>query len=371
MSVNGQTVIQWFEQFAPKSLAVEGDKIGLQIGTLNKDVHKVLITLDVTEEVVKEAIEKNVDLIIAHHPLIFRPLTHLRTDLPVGRIIADLLKHNIAVYAAHTNLDIAQGGVNDWLAQRLELEDTHILSVTYTEKLKKLVVFVPRSNEQNIRQALGQAGAGWIGNYSYCTFRQDGIGTFLPLEGTNPHIGQLGKLEEVEEVKIETIFPEKLEHRIIRAMIKAHPYEEAAYDIYSLDNQGQQFGLGRVGRLKERMTLSQFAEHVKQVFQVPSCRVVGSLEQTVEKVAILGGDGNKYMNAALFKGADVYVTGDIYYHTAHDALLQGLNMVDPGHHVEKVMIQGVQQVLQQAVEKNEARLQVITTSVHTEPFTFI
>lgn len=371
MSVHAETVIQWLEAFAPKHLAVEGDKIGLQIGTLNKRVKKVLVTLDVTEEVVEEAIHNQVDLIIAHHAVIFKPLANLRTDIPLGRMIANLLTHDIAVYVAHTNLDITMGGVNDWLAERLGLVETEVLSVTHQEKLKKLVTFVPLAHEQAVRQALGDAGAGWIGNYSHCTFRVEGTGTFLPQENTNPYIGEKGKLEEVQEVRMETIFPEQIERKVLQALFKAHPYEEVAYDIYPLDNQGASYGLGRIGRLPQKLSLKEFVELVKQAFDVPRCRVVGDLERKVEKVAIVGGDGNKYMHAALFKGADVYVTGDVYYHTAQDALLYGLAMVDPGHHIEKVMIEGVKQVLAQAAQKAKADVEIMASQIKTEPFSFI
>jgi dinuclear metal center YbgI/SA1388 family protein len=269
MSVHGQTIIQWFENFSPKHLAVEGDKVGLQIGTLQKHITKIMITLDVTEAVVDEAIERKVDLIVAHHPVIYRPLSHVRTDLPGGRIISNLMKHDIAVYIAHTNLDVAKGGVNDWLAHQLELEDVKILSQT------------------------------------------------------------------------------------------------------TLDQKAEPLGLGRIGKLKQEMTLKQFADHVKKGFDVPFCRIVGPLEAKVKKVAVLGGTGNKYMNAALFKGADVFVTGDIEYHTAHDAQMNGLHLVDPGHHIEKVMIKGVQEVLQKATQEHKAEVEVITSQIHTEPFRFV
>jgi dinuclear metal center YbgI/SA1388 family protein len=371
MSVHGQTVIQWFEHFSPKHLAVEGDKIGLQIGTLQKQITKVMVTLDVTEEVVDEAIEENVDLIIAHHPIIYRPLSHLRTDLPAGRIMESLIKYDIAVYIAHTNLDVTNGGVNDWLARQLELADLDVLSTTYTETLKKLVVFVPRDDEQKVREALGNAGAGWVGNYSHCTFRSEGVGTFLPREGTDPHIGQQGKLEYVDEVKIETIFPVSLERKVIQAMLKAHPYEEVAYDIFTLDQHGEVLGLGRIGKLPQEMALEEFTEHVKKSFDVPACRVVGPLNAKVKRVAVLGGTGNKYVSAAMFRGADVFVTGDIEYHTAQDAQMNGLHLVDPGHHIEKVMMKGVQEVLHKAAQEHKTELEVITSKVHTEPFRFI
>lgn len=371
MSVNGQTIIQWFEQFSPKHLAVEGDNIGLQLGTLQKRVSKVMVTLDVTEEVVEEAINEEVGLIIAHHPIIYRPLSHLRTDLPTGKIFSALLKHNIAVYIAHTNLDVTLGGVNDWLARQVELEEIQVLSTTYVEPLKKLVVFAPLSEERRVRDAIGQAGAGWIGKYSHCSFRSEGTGAFLPRDGTTPHIGKQGKLEHVDEVRIETIYPKGIEKKIISAMIKAHPYEEVAYDIYPLDQPGESLGLGRIGKLKQEMTLEQFAKHVKEKFDIPFCRVVGPLDAIIKKVAILGGTGNKYMNAAIFKGADVFVTGDIEYHAAQDAQMNGLHLVDPGHHIEKVMIKGVQEILQKAAQEHKADLEVIGSSINTEPFRFM
>ncbi|MDQ0339657.1 dinuclear metal center YbgI/SA1388 family protein [Caldalkalibacillus uzonensis] len=371
MSVHAQTVIQWLEQFAPKSLAVEKDPIGLQIGTLNKKVNKVLITLDVTPAVVEEAIAKGAGLIIAHHPPVFRPLAHLRTDLPQGKVLARLLQHDIAVYAAHTNLDVAPGGLNDWLAQRLELSDVEVLAPTQHETLKKLMVFVPRDHEAQVRQALGDAGAGHIGNYSHCTFRTDGIGTFKPGEGTNPFIGSQGEIEQVEEVKIETIFPASIEKQVIQAMIKAHPYEEVAYDIYQLDQPGEARGLGRIGYLKQEISLQAFAAQVKEAFDVPFCRVVGPLDAPVKKVAVLGGDGNKYVQQALFKGADVLVTGDVYFHTAQDALMAGLKLVDPGHHAEKVMIRGLQQVLTEKAKEHKVSVDILSSEVNTDPFQMI
>lgn len=340
---NGHEIIQLFDQFSPKGLAMEGDKIGLQIGRLNKKVDRVMIALDVLENVIDEAIEKNVQLIIAHHPPIFRPLKNIMTDTTPGRMIEKLLKHEIAVYAAHTNLDVTTGGVNDLLAEALGLEKPEILVPTFDSKLKKLVVYVPVSHADEMRQVLGNTGAGFIGSYSHCSFSINGTGRFLPGEDTHPYIGQTGKLEEVEEVRIETIVPESLLKKTVTAMLKTHPYEEVAYDVYPVENKGETLGLGRIGTIPE-MTLEEFAGKVKTALEVDKVRVVGDLSAKVKKVAVLGGDGNKYFTQAKFKGADVYVTGDIYYHTAHDAMMQGLNMIDPGHNVEKVMKKGVTRV---------------------------
>lgn len=367
---NGHEIIQLFEQFSPKGLAMEGDKIGLQIGRLNKKIDRIMIALDILENVIDEAIEKNVQLIIAHHPPIFRPLKNIITDTVQGRMIEKLLKHDITVYAAHTNLDVAKGGVNDLLAEALGIENTEVLVPTFEPKLKKIVVFVPVSHAEELRQALGNAGAGFIGNYSHCSFSANGTGRFMPGDNTNPYIGQAGKLEVVDEVRIETIVPETMLKKAITAMIKAHPYEEVAYDVYPLENKGEKLGLGRIGTINE-MTLAEFAEVVKSALAVDKVRVVGDLASKVKKVAVLGGDGNKYFTHAKFKGADVYVTGDIYYHTAHDAMMQGLNMIDPGHNVEKVMKKGLTKVLQKKCKDTGYDVEVFPSEVNTDPFQFI
>lgn len=369
--VNGHQVIQLFEQFSPKKYAMDGDKIGLQIGRLNKRIDRVMVALDVLESVVDEAIEQNVQLIIAHHPLIFRPLQQILTDTGQGRVIEKLIKHDIAVYAAHTNLDIADGGVNDMLANALQLTDVKVLVPTEGESLNKLIVFVPKENAADVREALGNCGAGAIGNYSHCTFSVAGTGRFLPGDDTNPHIGVQGRLEAVQEVRIETIYPASIEKAVLSAMFKAHPYEEVAYDIYPLANKGTERGLGRIGYLKEAMSLKKFASHVKETLHVDGVRVVGDLNSEIKKVAVLGGDGNKYFSHAKFAGADVYVTGDMYYHTAHDATMLGLNIVDPGHHIEQIMKQGVTEVLTKLCSEKGFDVEIIPSKIKTEPFQFL
>lgn len=367
---NGHEIIQLFEQFSPKGLAMEGDKVGLQIGRLNKKIDRVMIALDVLEEVIDEAIEKKVQLIIAHHPPIFRPLKNVITDTVQGRMIEKLLKHDISVYAAHTNLDVAKGGVNDLLADALGLEKTEVLVPTYETKLKKIVVFVPASHANEMRQVLGNAGAGAIGKYSSCTFSTDGTGRFLPGENALPYIGRNGQLEAVDEVRIETIVPETLLNKAITAMLKAHPYEEVAYDVYPVENKGEILGLGRIGTV-QAMTLGEFAEIVKMALEVDKVRVVGDLTAIVKKVAVLGGDGNKYFTHAKFKGADVYITGDIYYHTAHDAMMDGLNMIDPGHNVEKIMKKGLTAILKKLCQESSYEVEVFPSIVNTDPFQFV
>lgn len=372
-TVNAQTLIQAFETWAPKDYALADDreKIGLQVGTLNKTVKTVMVALDVLEDVVDEAIVKNVDLIVAHHPLIFRPLKNITTETAHGRIIEKCLKHDITVYAAHTNLDIAPGGVSDLMTEALGIENTQVLVPTYEQLLKKLVVFTPKDHEQAVRRALGDAGAGYVGNYSHCTFTGDGRGTFMPQDGTDPYIGTTGRLEEVGEVRIETIVPLHLQKQVIDSMLNAHPYEEVAYDLYHLANEGEKQGLGRIGYLKQGMTLQAFAEWVKNVFAVDGVRMVGPPDDYVKKVAVLGGDGNKMMPTAISEGADVYVTGDMYYHTAHDAWMEGLNIVDPGHNVEKIMKDGVRRFFAEFIENHHYDIKILASTCHTDPFTFV
>ncbi|MGC4376005.1 Nif3-like dinuclear metal center hexameric protein [Fictibacillus sp. Mic-4] len=368
---NGQWIISIMEKFAPKSLAEEGDPIGLQVGTLNKPVKKVMIALDVLETVVDEAIEKGVDLIIAHHPMIYRPLKRIDTSRSQGRVIEKLIKNDITVYAAHTNLDVAQGGVNDWLAEALKLTNTTVLKPTTMAKYIKLAVFVPKSHVDKVRDAISSAGAGHIGNYSHCTFNSSGLGTFKPLEGTNPYIGKLGELEIVDEVKIETIVPEALKKAVISEMLHAHPYEEVAYDVYPLENEGEFLGIGKIGQLEKAMTLEEFVQHVKNSLHVNALRVIKGHNRPIQKVAVVGGDGNKFISAAQFKGADVLVTGDIYYHNAHDAQAEGLTIIDPGHNIEKIMKKGLQQVIAQSVKEKKYDTEVICSEVNTDPFMFM
>ncbi|MEW9667385.1 Nif3-like dinuclear metal center hexameric protein [Ammoniphilus sp. 3BR4] len=371
MFANGQTIIQMFEQFAPKHLAMEGDKIGLQVGTSNKEIKKVLVTLDVLEEVVDEAIELGVDLIIAHHAVIFRPLKNLRTDLPAGRLYEKLIKHDIAVYIAHTNLDAAQGGINDLMASALGLAETEPLDELYTEQLKKIVVFVPESHHEQVLQAIAEAGAGWIGKYSHCTFNVEGTGTFLPQKGATPFTGAEGTLERVKEIRLETIVPSQLQNKVVKAMLKSHPYEEVAYDIYPLEQAGQRYGLGRIGKLEKSVTLRELAEKVKEAFEVSGLRIVGDLNRPVRKVAVLGGDGNSYVSKAAFKGADVLVTGDIYYHTAHDAMSSGLCLIDPGHNIEKIMKEAVRELLVHKLMHGNYQTEVLASQINTDPFKFL
>ncbi|XID95358.1 Nif3-like dinuclear metal center hexameric protein [Paenibacillaceae bacterium WGS1546] len=368
MFARGETIVQLMEKLAPKHCAVPDDKIGLQVGTAAKEVRRVLVTLDVTAAVVREAAELGAELIVAHHAVIYRPLAHLRTDTPAGALAAELLRNDIAVYVSHTNLDAADGGLNDWMAEALSLSGREVLEEVHTDQLYKLVVFVPESHHGQVRDAIFAAGGGWIGNYSHCSFNIEGTGTFLPRDDSDPYIGKPGALTEAKEIRLETIVPLSARKKVVAAMLKAHPYEEVAYDLYSVDLKGRSFGLGRVGKLSEAESLDAFAERVKKALDVPFVRVVGNGSKPVRKVAVLGGSGARYVRRALFAGADVLVTGDVDFHSAQDALAAGMSIVDPGHHAEKIMIPNVAKWLTERLREKGCATEVIASRVDTEPF---
>ena len=331
MSVSIKSVISAIEELAPTHLAEKWDNVGLLIGNPNQMISKVLVTLDVTLDVANYAAQHGYGLIISHHPLIFKGLTAVRTDNPQGELVALLVRREIAVYAAHTNLDIAQGGVNDALAAKLELTNIRPLTVTSEEKLLKLVVFVPSTHVETVLEAIGKAGAGHIGNYSHCTFQSQGLGTFLPLAGTKPFLGQQGQLEYVDEARLETILPQIRSKAILKALFDAHPYEEVAYDLYPLVNTGRQYGLGRLGTLAEPCDCREWLQQLKTALNLSQVRVVGDIQKPVQQVALCGGSGASMIDHAIRAGADVLVTGDVKYHEAQEAAARGLIIVDGGH----------------------------------------
>lgn len=359
--ISCQTLVQILEKWAPKKLAMDWDNTGLAIGDLSGEVSRVLLTLTVTPKSVEFAAKNSYEMIISHHPLFFSPLKSLKRDTALGKIIYKAIKNDIVIYSAHTNLDVASGGINDILAERFNLEQVQVLKQTYRESLFKLVVFVPIAYADAVRNAMCDAGAGHIGNYSHCTFNTDGIGTFVPLAGTSPFIGEQNKLERTDEIRIETIVPEGILKRVINAMIKAHPYEEVAYDIYPLENPGKEFGLGRIGYVKEPITLKEFCKTVKHKLNIPYLRVIGDLNKKISKVALCGGAGADLIQAAAFFGADVLVTGDIKYHEALDAEDLGLAVIDAGHFAtENIVLPALKEYLEKQTKllKKEVKISV-------------
>lgn len=372
-NISGFEFVKEFESEIPLWLAEDKDPVGLHIGDLSQTVKKIMVTLDVRPEVVEEAIEKGVDFIVAHHPPIYRAIERLDLSDQQNKMYAALIKHDIRVYAAHTNLDQASDGINDWLAEALRLEDTEIMDVTRTIPLKRLNVYVPDSHVEQVRDAITSAGAGNISeNYTDCSYQVKGVGRFTPVGSAHPTIGKVGTAEEVAETRVEVILQEKDTQAIVDALFQAHPYEEPVYELYPIEkNQELAFGLGRVGNLKEEMSLKKFVHYTKDVFNVKGLRLVTpDPDKMVKRVAICGGDAGKYYKKAIQKKADVYITGDVYYHTAHDMLSDGLTVLDPGHHIEKICIPKLTEKLLKWRDLYEWDIEVIPSEINTNPFLF-
>jgi dinuclear metal center YbgI/SA1388 family protein len=340
VAVEGKKLISLFETIAPPHLAMEKDKIGLQIGSSEREAERILVALEITDEVIEEAMAKKANWIFTHHAPIFHPLSDIRTDQPRGKMIEKLLQHHIQVYAAHTNLDTAVNGVNDVLAGELGLQQAETFLIHGQEQYFKLVVFVPSTHLDVVRAAITENGAGAIGAYSHCTFAAKGTGTFVPGEDTKPFIGQQGQLEKVEEYRLETILPSYLQTKIVDALLAAHPYEEVAYDLYPLA-QKRAFGMGKIGQLPAQKQLKDFVAQVKQTYELKYVQVVGDLNTDIQRVAVLGGAGSRYVTEAKRQNADVYITGDIDYHTAQLALEEGICLIDIGHATEQRVIPSV------------------------------
>ncbi|MHC5267673.1 Nif3-like dinuclear metal center hexameric protein [Enterococcus sp. LJL98] len=368
--VCGLELIRTFENFCPLWLAEEGDPVGLHIGDLHREIQRVMVTLDVRPEVVAEAIEKKVDLIIAKHPPIFRPIKRLTPDNPQNKMYLDLVKHEIAVYAAHTNMDIMEDGLNDWFCEALGIEVDNYVTQTHAVSWKKLVVYTPVEHGQTMRQALGDAGAGEQGAYHHTSYTMTGIGRFTPTAAANPAIGRADQEEEVMEERIEVIYLETLEAQILQAMRAAHPYEEPAYDILPLTNPPKTYGLGRIGQLEEAISVETLVQKVKQAFSLDSLRLIEPLHASkkVQRIAICGGSGEKFYPDALKQGADVFITGDVYYHTAHDMQAAGLTVIDPGHHIEVLCITKLVEKMESWKQTRGWTVDIIASTTSTNPF---
>lgn len=332
MPVKCQTVINLIDQFAPKRLAEDWDNIGLNVGDNTIEITGVFVTLDVNQDTVNEALSMGANFIVAHHPLIFKPVKNIRADQPMGRLLTKIIKNDISVFCVHTNLDSAQDGVNQTLAEIFDLQNVEVLNPDKPEKIFKIVVFVPESHFEVVREAVTKAGAGWIGGYSDCTFSVAGTGTFKPTVGCKPFIGQPGFVENVAEVRLETVVKENQLERVVRAMVKAHPYEEVAYDVYPLANDAGKLGLGRIGFLKKPVKFHYFMDMTKELLKVSTLRYGGDPNSEVQKIAVCGGSGASFMKKAAFFGADVLLTGDIKYHEAQNAIEMDMKFVDAGHY---------------------------------------
>ncbi|MDO8999374.1 MAG: Nif3-like dinuclear metal center hexameric protein [Bacteroidota bacterium] len=322
-------IITEIENFAPLSYQEDYDNCGLIIGQKTQTVSGALLTLDCTEEVIDEAIKNNCNLIIAHHPILFRGLKKINGSNYVERTIIKAIQNNIAIYAAHTNLDNVKLGVNKKMADKLGLKNLQILAPK-NNVLKKLVTFVPETHQQVVLQALFNAGAGNIGNYSDCSFSIEGNGTFKGNSNTTPFIGKPNELSTEKEIRIETVFEFNNESKIISELLKAHPYEEVAYDIYSITNKHQQIGSGMLGELDEAMDETTFLEHVKKSLISGCLKHTQKTKKAIKKVAICGGSGSFLLKNAINSGADAFITSDFKYHEYFDAENK-LLLIDAGH----------------------------------------
>ncbi len=338
------------DKYSPK-FAYEWDNVGLLVGDYESDVKRILLALDADEAVMNEAVEKEVDLIMTHHPFLFKGMKKINSSSYRGRAVMRLIKEDISLYSMHTNFDIARDGLNDALCEKMELQNVKDLSVTQSQKLVKIAVYVPKTHEGDIRKALATAGAGHIGNYDSCSFSTNGVGRFRPLEGSSPHIGQKNSICDVEEVKIESILPEEKLETVLREVFVLHPYEEVAYDVYELLNEGDSIGIGRIGELENDITLEEFSGKLKKDLCIEVLKIAGNPKMNVKKVAVVSGSGTEFIGEAVKRGAQVIVTGDVKYHQAQEALEKGIAVVDAGHYgSEKIFMDIMAEFLNGSIE---------------------
>lgn len=364
-----QEIIQVVESIAPKRLAFyPEDNNGLLIGSYSGEVSKILLALDLTQGVLSEAIRLGCQMIITHHPFIFKGLKNIREDNVQGRIVTDAIRNNIHIYAAHTNLDVAQEGVNEALRNKLGLPKGKVLQPTQQDEYCKLVIYVPQENSDEVLMAISRAGAGHIGQYSHCSFKTQGEGSFKPLEGSNPYIGSVGEIERVREVKLETIVPGRKIDSVLKAMKKVHPYEEIAYDIVPLKNTGDTLGLGQIIELGERISSKELAQYVKEKLSCQGVKLFGNGLDIISKVAICGGSGSSVIHTAKFNGCQCLITGDIDYHKGQMAVDLGLVVIDAGHyHTEVPVLNALKRLLQEKLEDME----VLVTEINTCPYEIV
>jgi dinuclear metal center YbgI/SA1388 family protein len=352
----------------PPSLAEDWDNVGLQAGDPAAPLERVLIALDVTATTLDEAVALGAQAIVAHHPLIFRPLKNITSLDPNSRLLMRAIAANIAIIAVHTNLDCGADGLNDWLAARLGIQEVLPLQEGNLP-LYKLVVYVPVGHEQAVESALFAAGAGTIGAYDHCSFASVGTGRFRPGVTSAPFVGSPGQESTPPEIRIETIVSAERVAKVIDKLRKAHPYEEPAYDLLLLQNRRDDLGLGRIGRLRQPLPLQDYARQIGAALGTNSLRLVGDPQRLVSKVACCGGSGASLLFAAQRQGADLLVTGDIKYHDARNALDLGLALVDAGHFAtEQVMVAGLAEKLRAAASVRQLPLEFIASASGQDPF---
>lgn len=358
-------IITILETWAPSAYQESYDNSGLLVGNGEMEIIKALISIDCIESVVDEAIRENCNLIIAHHPILFGGIKRLNGSNYVERTIIKAIKNDIAIYAIHTNLDNISTGVNAMMAERLGLTNTQIL-VPKKQILRKLATYIPKESFEQVSQALFNAGAGHIGNYSQCGFSVIGSGTFMGNENSNPAIGKQNLLEKVEEIKFEVIFPQYLERKIIETLKKSHPYEEVAYEIYAIENENQEVGSGMIGDLAEEISLADFLQLAKKQFKLQTLKYT-DYDKPIRRVALCGGSGSFLRSDAARQKADVFLSSDFKYHEWFDADNQ-LSYVDTGHYESE---QFTKELILNYLEKNALYLQSQISRIETNPVKYI
>ena len=359
-------VIAALERFAPVQYQESYDNSGLLIGNYNTQVKGVLLSLDITENVVEEAILLGANLIVCHHPVIFSGLKAVTGKSSVEKIVINCIKNDIAIYAAHTNIDNNSKGVSFKMAEKLNLMNITPL-VTYSGQLLKLVTFVPEAHVEKVRQAIFEAGAGTIGNYNSCSFNIGGEGTFKAMEGANPFVGEINELHKESEIRFETILPRHLESSVVQALLKSHPYEEVAYDLYPLTNHNPLTGAGAVGILDKEVDEESFLMSVKEIFACPVIRHTNFLNKKIKKIAVCGGSGYGFLKHAINCKADVYITADLKYHQFAEAENKIL-IADIGHYESE---QFILEVFYEILLKNFPKFALYFTKVNTNPINIL
>ena len=359
-------VVSFLESVAPLAYQEDYDNAGLIIGNPEKELSGVLITVDVLEEVVDEAIEKKANLILSHHPIMMSGVKKFTGKNFTERIILKAIKNDIAIYAAHTNLDSIWGGVSSRIADKLELKNQKILAPV-SNQLMKLVYFVPTDHAGETRNAVFDAGAGQIGNYDMCSYNTNGEGSFRAGEDATPFVGNKGEIHFEREIRVETIFPKHLKNKIISALIKSHPYEEVAYDIYPLENTFDRVGYGVIGDLETEMDELRFLKSLKEIFSAQCVRYTKTLNKPIKRVAVCGGSGSFLLSNAMKEKADVFVSGDFKYHQFFDAEGQ-IIIADIGHFESE---QITKELFYELLIKKFPKFAVRLTEVNSNPINYL
>ena len=359
-------ITQELEKLAPLTYAEGFDNVGLLVGNPNAKITKILVTLDTLESVVDEAIEKGANLIVSFHPIIFSGLKKLTGKSYVERVAQKAIKHDINIYATHTALDNSQFGVNHQISKQLNLKNTQIL-IPQQDTLRHLVTYVPLEAAEKLRNALFEAGAGFIGNYDNCSFNIKGTGTYRPVAGANPYKGEIGKTEFSEEERISIVFTKHRENEIFRALREAHPYEEIAYELFQLENTNQNIGMGMIGELENEMDEAEFLNYLKEKMQTQCIRHSKLLKKKIKKVAVLGGSGSFAISNAKQNGADVFITADLKYHDFFQAENQIL-LADIGHYESE---QFTKDLLTAYLSEKFPNFAVLKSEINTNPVHYI